>query len=189
MNLLQEQHTHPKDPPETKTSTSSPNSPWNDAAIVERLKELWPDHSSNQIAKKLSEEFLITFSRNSVIGKALRLGLTIEHKSEVSRQAGRAKRTEIAKRPHLKIVVNGGGLRLLQSVESDMPALRIAAAEPLHLSLNDLGPHDCRYPYGDGPFTFCGRLQTAGKSYCLAHTKLCWIPPTARNERARGIWK
>lgn len=181
------QHIHEADPP-PKPSNSSPNSPWNNPAMVERLKALWPDHSSNQIAKKLSEEFQLTISRNSVIGKASRLGLTIEHKSEISRQAGRAKRTDIARRPHLKIVVNGGGLRLLQSVESDMPTLRVIAAEPLNLTLNELTKTTCRYIAGSDHL-HCGHTTFGEKPFCFAHCKICYLPPNERNMRARGVWK
>lgn len=51
---------------------------------------------------------------------------------------------------------------------------RDAEIAPLHVGLLDLKPGACRYPYGDGPFTFCGHGTLAGKSYCAAHQRLSY---------------
>lgn len=40
-----------------------------------------------------------------------------------------------------------------------------AAAKPLL----DLEDGDCRWPYGDGPFVFCGCKRAPGASYCQDH--------------------
>jgi GcrA cell cycle regulator len=51
--------------------------------------------------------------------------------------------------------------------------LRCVDIDPRHLSLIDLEPDDCRYPYGgdeDGEaITFCGHPRRRGSSYCTAH--------------------
>ncbi|MDH2382292.1 GcrA family cell cycle regulator [Bradyrhizobium sp. CER78] len=58
----------------------------------------------------------------------------------------------------------------------EMPQLRCAAVAPRHLSLLDLQPGDCRYPYGgdtDGEtMTFCGHPRRPGSSYCSPHFHL-----------------
>jgi hypothetical protein len=36
------------------------------------------------------------------------------------------------------------------------------------LTLMDLGPDTCRFPFGDGPFRFCGAMPVPGKPYCAA---------------------
>jgi GcrA cell cycle regulator len=51
-------------------------------------------------------------------------------------------------------------------------ALRCAEVVPRHLSLADLAPDDCRFPYGEDAITFCGHRQTKGSSYCLPHFHL-----------------
>jgi len=73
--------------------------------------------------------------------------------------------------------------------------VRCAEIEPRHLSLGQLERDDCRYPFGDGPFTFCGRLNMDGKSYCPDHFQLTITPnrtnseavTEARARRMRGI--
>lgn len=56
---------------------------------------------------------------------------------------------------------------------------READIVPLHVSLLDLEPSQCRHPYGDGPFTFCGHPR-ADKSYCTAHMAINYYKPEAR---------
>jgi hypothetical protein len=44
--------------------------------------------------------------------------------------------------------------------------------------LMELGPDDCRYPFGDSaPFTFCGDAAIVGSSYCELHHLICTKPP------------
>jgi GcrA cell cycle regulator len=47
---------------------------------------------------------------------------------------------------------------------------------PRHLSLLELEPNDCRYPFGgdeDGEaITFCGHPRRQGSSYCVSHFHL-----------------
>lgn len=56
---------------------------------------------------------------------------------------------------------------------AEVIALRCEEIVPLHVTLMDLQPNGCRYPYGDGPFTFCGHPKLIGASYCLDHFDLC----------------
>ena len=45
--------------------------------------------------------------------------------------------------------------------------------KPRGLTLADLQPQDCRYPYGDRvPYSFCGARKQHGSSYCPQHNKL-----------------
>lgn len=43
--------------------------------------------------------------------------------------------------------------------------------------LMELGPDDCRYPFGEGPFTFCGDPAIIGSSYCELHRLICTKAP------------
>ena len=49
--------------------------------------------------------------------------------------------------------------------------------EPRHVTLAELGPDDCRYPFGERDFTFCGNTKLAGSSYCRVHHAACWVKP------------
>jgi GcrA cell cycle regulator len=67
--------------------------------------------------------------------------------------------------------------------------LRCVEIDPRHLSLMDLEPGDCRYPYGGDEegeaITFCGHPQRRGTSYCAAHFHLT-RGPSIVSERSAG---
>jgi GcrA cell cycle regulator len=67
--------------------------------------------------------------------------------------------------------------------------LRCVGITPRLLSLVELEPGDCRYPYGgdkDGEaITFCGHPRLAGSSYCTPHFQLTRGTGT-QSERAAG---
>jgi GcrA cell cycle regulator len=110
--------------------------------------------SSAQIGVHLNCEFSTEYTRNAVIGRCHRLGLTAQRPPVVPKQA--------------RMYVPGNA-----SVKS-IPARRYEA-KPLHIPLLELEPGECRWPYGDGvassPYLFCG-CQTFGLSYCPAHVRL-----------------
>jgi GcrA cell cycle regulator len=68
--------------------------------------------------------------------------------------------------------------------------LRCVETDPRHLSLLQLEPGDCRYPYGgeeEGEaITFCGRPCCEGSSYCAPHFHLTQGPGSPL-KRAAGI--
>jgi GcrA cell cycle regulator len=67
--------------------------------------------------------------------------------------------------------------------------LRCVEVDPRHLSLAELEPGDCRYPYGGDEegeaISFCGHERRAGSSYCAPHFQLTRGPGTV-SERAAG---
>lgn len=123
--------------------------------------------------------------RSAIIGKMHRLGLSTVRPAPLpaeERAARLAKRRRIdaeakrirreAAQPTGRIYLAGNGnVRPVYEI-AKQPGLRDAEVEPLHLSLPDLKAHNCRYPYGEGPFTFCGQPIRDG-SYCFAHAALC----------------
>lgn len=132
-------------------------------------------YSSSQIATELWREFRTTYSRNAVIGRASRLGL-------VCRKPAAAPRMPPAPRkPRDKIVSR-------VSLPPQEPAtLRCVEIDPRHLSLIELESNDCRWPYGDGPFTFCGHPKFQDGPYCGAHYHLGTGMGTFRERRAEKI--
>lgn len=140
-----------------------PGSPYANPDVVSRVRALWPTHSASQIAVALWQEFQIQVSRNSVVGKLHRDKITCAHKITVhpltTRQhSPRLPRTHRRHPPREPIEVT---------------ALRCAEIVPLGLTLMELEPGECRYPYGDGPFTFCGHKAVEGFSWCGPHKNLC----------------
>jgi GcrA cell cycle regulator len=115
-------------------------------------------------------------SRNSVIGKIHRLGLSHKYR----RPRKRAPRMRTKAKP----------ARLLETTEQvsnppEMPQmrqdLRHLPEEPRRGSFDllDLKLGQCRYPHGDEHFTFCGAPVADGYPYCLEHAELCYNKPVA----------
>jgi len=131
---------------------------------TEMLKRLWASgsFSFSQIAGQMD------ITRNAVIGKAHRLGFN-------GRVYGNTKRTpeqiEASKRRKAERRNERRRTERVHMVRPtiNLEALRCVEVVPLHKSLIDLGSNDCRYPYGDGPYTFCGHPQLEGHSYCGPH--------------------
>lgn len=54
--------------------------------------------------------------------------------------------------------------------------------KPLHLNLADLEYGQCRFPFGDGPFTFCGCQTYEDSPYCAEHHALTHQPVKLRTD-------
>jgi GcrA cell cycle regulator len=66
---------------------------------------------------------------------------------------------------------------IVPAFECEEPVkLRCVDTDPRHLSLLELEPGDCRYPYGGDEegeaITFCGQPCAADSSYCAPHFHL-----------------
>jgi GcrA cell cycle regulator len=123
---------------------------------IEQLKTLYASGmSGSQIAAEMG--FL---TRNAVIGKVHRLKLELRGK-KISQGPARP-RQKSERKQKLPFVP------CEPFICADAPDVA-----PLHVSLLDLLPDDCRYPFGDGPFTFCGHPKLFEGSYCKAHADLC----------------
>jgi hypothetical protein len=48
----------------------------------------------------------------------------------------------------------------------------------------DLGPDTCRFPFGDGPFLFCGATPMPGKPYCAGCIRGLYRSPDPDDEEA-----
>ena len=157
------------------------------------VNEIWTDEQSealkamlasgisySEIASELNERFGTQFSRNAACGKGFRLGVTAP------------KRAKAIPKPRLR-KPQAPTVKPIPRI--DEIHLRCAEIEPRHLTLDQLDSNDCRYPFGDGPFTFCGRLNADGSSYCIEHFRLATTYTrnnsdaviAARARRMRGI--
>ncbi len=123
---------------------------------VEVLTELWREgQSACQIAEVLGEGV----TRNSVIGKANRLGLSKPSKSSVTRK----QRTQ--EKVKAKLMAPEGGATILTLTAST-----------------------CRWPIGDPgdeDFRFCGGPSSSEQPYCEYHSQLAYQTATTR-ERKRN---
>ena len=126
--------------------------------------------SGGQIAMELK------ITRNAVIGKVNRLGLTRDF--HASPKAHPKPKHRPQKRVQWK------------------PSVRLPAPEPIieadatgdlpligaGVALLDLRSGQCRWPYGDGPFVFCGRPTR--DIYCARHARIAYQPAQPRRRMA-----
>jgi GcrA cell cycle regulator len=142
-------------PPRTSRNLAWPGE------LIDRLKALWNGNrlTAEQMARRLG------ISRNALIGKAHRLGLST-HKARVAKPQRRKLAPKMKPLPPPPIVE-----------EDPVPA----EPEFAGVELLALGPKACRYPQGDGvPYRFCGAPQLEGSSYCPYHQCVCYHPLSRR---------
>ncbi|MCO5090393.1 GcrA family cell cycle regulator [Bosea sp. (in: a-proteobacteria)] len=171
---------------------------WTDER-VELLKKLWSDGlSASQIAAELG-----SVTRNAVIGKVHRLGLSGRAKSTAQPAAARASapRKPAARPPsHPMGGAASAATRGAHALAPDFaPAAEIAAeAPPLpedvvipfseRVTIMDLREYMCRWPMGDPTrpdFRFCGARAQTGMPYCGHHARIAY-QPAADRRRDRG---
>jgi GcrA cell cycle regulator len=149
---------------------------------VTTLKTLWLDGlSASQVAKELGG-----VTRNAVIGKVHRLGLSGRAQPSKPTRLQRPKREAAPKR-------TAAGRAPPASPRPPLPSRVEAVAEGPGLvsSMTALGAHVCRWPIGDpkaDDFSFCGRL--ASGPYCPTHKAQAFRPGTAwRADRDPAVRK
>ena len=145
---------------------------------VEQLKKLWEAGlSASQIAAELGN-----VSRNAVIGKVHRLGLSGRGKS-LSLAAPRHSKAHPAQ--HMMRVtppIARGNTALARAFEVEPDPVTSDNVVPMskRLSLLELNEATCRWPIGDPSspdFFFCGGKVLAGLPYCAQHSRVAYQPP------------
>ena len=154
---------------------------WTDEA-VETLKRLATDGlSASVIAATLGAE-----SRNAVIGKANRIGVTLH--------GGRGGRAPAPDRP------GTGRAQPAPTVRSRSPAPTLEAerrpawtfahaevGDMRRVRFADMRETACRWPLGDpksGEFAYCGLKAAEGRAYCAGHCRMAYRPPGVRGRES-----
>lgn len=180
---------------------------WTDAR-VKTLKDMWTQgKSASEIAEKLGG-----VTRNAVIGKAHRLGLsgrpspikgqkaTASPKTKKQPTKPKASGKTLAEKPEktrkaqAKVkpeklskkpeIKNGVHLKPADP-EKDLERLKKGEL----IGILDLTERTCRWPVGDpkqGAFGFCGCPAEPGKPYCDAHMLLAFQTAASRKETRRA---
>ena len=183
---------------------------WTDER-VEILTKMWAEgNSASQIAKELGG-----VTRNAVIGKVHRLGLSNRATTSTSKKTDSnaksvPKSSSKAKQKTRKIEVS-------EPKSDNVTSLRrqiIPAGQPLppqpsaneispealarvseiekkakKLTLLELTEKTCKWPVGDPAteeFWFCGLATQSGKPYCEAHVGVAFQPMNSRRDRRRS---
>jgi GcrA cell cycle regulator len=141
--------------------------------------------SFSQIAQAINARFNTAYSRSAVLGRAARIGLAGAGRfDERTRSPSEPGQPGVHKQRERYAAVF-----MPKPVFEPVKPLKLRCVEiaPRHVSLLELQPDDCRYPYGgdeDGEaITFCAHPRQPDSSYCTAHFDLTRGPGTA-SERA-----
>jgi GcrA cell cycle regulator len=148
----------------------------------------------SEIVKAINRKFGTSYTRNAAIGRARRMGLGGPDRPQPVLQVVPPRLERIIK--PWPAEPGSAPLRWpsppLKTQEP--PKLRCAEVEPRHLSLVELEPGDCHYPYGGDEegeaITFCGHPRRSGSSYCTPHFHLSRNPvaPPEREDSDNAIW-
>lgn len=160
---------------------------WTDER-VELLKKLWADGlSASQIAAELGG-----ITRNAVIGKVHRLGLSGRAKSPAT-AAPRPRKARTTSMMRVSRPMTRGNTALAYAYEV------ATEAEPEFLdniiplgqrrSLLELTEATCHWPVGDPgspDFFFCGGQSITGLPYCAYHCRMAYQPAADRRRERRA---
>ena len=152
---------------------------WNDENTAE-AKRLWLEGlSAAQVARRIGA------SRNAVIGKVTRLGLTTSNRQRASAPNAEARRTrpKLNPKPILKIAGNG---TVFERSEAREPRVTTTFREgPGGLRIIDPGFGGCRWPLnGEGAeVRFCCARPVDGQPYCADHARDAYMPPVPGKKR------
>ena len=158
---------------------------WTDER-VELLKKLWADGlSASQIANELG-----SVTRNAVIGKVHRLGLSGRTKS-LATTAPRQRKPRTHAMLRIRPAVRGN-TALATAFDLDVVAEPeiVENVVPMgqRCSLVELSDHRCRWPIGDPgqpEFAFCGGPSSEGFPYCAYHARIAYQPVADRRRDRR----
>jgi GcrA cell cycle regulator len=134
--------------------------------------------SFSQVAKAINAKFKTAYSRSAALGRARRMGVVGPGRSKPAPGSSPKPAPTIdAARVCRSSERQDRGLLWPMPVfePAGLVELRCVEIVPRHLSLLDLEPGDCRYPYGgeqDAAVSFCGHPSAAGRSYCAPHLRL-----------------
>jgi GcrA cell cycle regulator len=153
---------------------------WTDER-VELLKKLWADGlSASQIAGELGG-----ITRNAVIGKVHRLGLSGRAKSPSSSAPRVRKPRSHMLRVSRSSMRGNTALALAYDLESELEPEPVELVIPVEQrrSLLELNESTCRWPIGDpsgSEFYFCGGTPITGLPYCAHHSRVAYQPAVDR---------
>jgi GcrA cell cycle regulator len=141
-----------------------------DTWTAERIEQLKSGFGAGLSCAQIANE--IGVSRNAVIGKLNRLGLSRGRNPAAPRarsSGGSIRRPQVlTQRLLLKAVF-----------ASAPPADDVVSSEPC--SLLNLAPRKCRWPISDAvDFTFCGNTTIDGMSYCAGHARMAYRGSSGR---------
>lgn len=170
------------------------NSVWPEEMVNDLRIEIAKGHSASQIAATLNWKYPNNprkITRNSVVGKASRLDLSVGFGSHSKPKDGQPK--EKPARPEAMPERGGAPVR----TQPSKPTITVARAIPPKLAplpapvpilrkngdkigVMQLSNQTCKWPIGDPQdkdFHFCGHLPREGRPYCEYHSRMAYTTP------------
>ncbi len=161
---------------------------------VELLRKLWLEGLS---ASRIAAELAGGVTRNAVIGKVHRLGLSgrVKAQTAMARRATRPQAPTRAPMQQRAVAMPMRGNTALAVETRSMPALmpHRASSEsnvvPMaeNVTIMDLRESMCRWPVGDpssSEFRYCGGKAPIGEGpYCSFHSRMAYQPAPDRRAR------
>lgn len=159
----------------------------------------WPQHMVDRMVHLytvdgwscglIADELGNGLTRCAIIGKLYRLKVSRPHGPSVSKPIwpeGRKRTYKARNRSYA-----ASPTERLWQLPPRIPKPRSAPLaaplnEPLSLGLTflELTKNTCKWPHGEGPFTFCGHAITTGRSYCAYHCGIAFVDvPRKANPR------
>jgi GcrA cell cycle regulator len=166
---------------------------WTDER-VELLKKLWSDGlSASQIAAELGN-----VTRNAVIGKVHRLGLSGRAKDKAASAPQRPRKAARAPSAPAPIAPVSRSNVVMAPLPHPAPLeerhTEVATDEDMAIPMServtimDLRESMCRWPMGDPTkpeFRFCGARSITGLPYCNHHARIAYQPVTDRRRERK----
>lgn len=149
----------------------------------DRLRDMFKRGLS---AKQMALELGSGRTRSAVLGKLHRMELGRKSNAPATRPRKTQRQVETRKEISRVTWSSFNALRkeALAGVLKTEP-LPPPAADPVipahkRITIEDLEPHHCRWPYGDSDHHFCGKQKVIGLSYCEQHARRAFVPPKPR---------
>jgi len=147
---------------------------------IEQLRALWHDGlSASQIATQLGG-----ITRNAVIGKAHRLGLTGRPSPIKNRPAGIARPRPVRRPPVQRHAPPRMTVAPVQARRMEPAPQPVELEDGPGATILTLTDRICKWPIGDprnADFHFCGRGAHEGLPYCAEHARRAYQPPARRS--------
>lgn len=151
------------------------NTHWNDARELLLISLIDEPHSCRWLAAEINKRTGSEFTRNSIIGKMHRMGLTKAQPKISSRQNRPKKPRNRRIRPKVVVV--------------DMFADTLPPLDFLGVPFVETNNKTCMYPEGDGAhMLFCGQPCKDESSYCASHDRICHQKATGPTTRYWKTW-
>ncbi len=150
---------------------------WNEPRVA-LVRKLWADGlSASHIANRLGDT-----TRNAVIGKIHRLGLSGRAKRRAADRPATPKRSRERRKPHPRMESLRHILGPSHEPRAEPDTLASAAVGAKRVTIADLEPCHCKWPLwetDDDPRTYCGQDRADGLPYCAAHARIAFRMPSA----------